>query len=174
MVKTKFLQSHSLFGGLTGEDIKGIRSLLKEVSFPEGEYIVKQGEPGDRLYFIHQGEVEIVRECPSPQGPVSRRLMLLGPGDTFGEMELIDVQPRAASVRALTEVSALTLSNADMYQIYKSNLKAYTLIIMNIARELSRRLRDTDALLGSALYPPPRPPSPAGGGGTVSTCQLDS
>jgi CRP-like cAMP-binding protein len=162
MVKTKFLQSHSLFGGLSAGDIKAIRPLLKEESFPEGEYIVKQGEPGDRLYFIHQGSVEIVRECPSPQGPVSRRMMVLGAGDTFGEMELIDVQPRAASVRALKKVTALTLSNADMYQIYKSNLKAYTLIIMNIAREISRRLRETDILLGGSLYAPPRNP-PTGG-----------
>ena len=171
MVRAQFLQSHALFGGICDEDIKKIRPLLREEHFSKGEFIFKQGEVGDRLYFLYEGSVEILSEIRSPTGVAQTRLAVLGKGDTFGEMVLIDLQHRSASVRALEEVSALTLSNRDIYQIYKNNLKAYTMIIMNIAREISRRLRKMDALVGSSLYARPHEKDgsqgktgPAGGG----------
>ena len=155
MIKRAFLQSHALFGGLSDEEIEDIIPLLREERFSKGECIVKEGEDGDRLYFLCEGSVEVLKEIHSPTGAVTVRLAALDEGDTFGEMELIDIQPRSASVRALDNVSTLTLSNKDMYEIYHNNLKAFTLIIMNIAREISRRLRRMDALVGSSLYSAP-------------------
>jgi len=73
-------------------------------------------------------------------------------GDTFGEMELIDIQPCAATVRAETDTTAVTFTNADLYHISKWNLKTYAMIIMNLAREISRRLRANNSLLSLELY----------------------
>jgi CRP/FNR family cyclic AMP-dependent transcriptional regulator len=81
-----------------------------------------------------------------------RQLAILEEGATFGEMELIDIQCCVASVRALEDVKLLTLTNADMYRIYEDNLEAFAMIVMNIAREISRRLRRMDDLMTSSLY----------------------
>jgi CRP-like cAMP-binding protein len=152
MIGFQFLRSHALFGGLTEEEINNIRPLLKEESFSKGDTIVHEGGQAGKLFFICTGSVEIIKKTDTPKGPFQRRIATLGVGDTFGEMELIDVQPCIATVRAIEDTSVLTLSNMDLYKISKSNLKTYTMILMNLAREISRRLRHADGLLASALF----------------------
>jgi hypothetical protein len=60
-------------------------------------------------------------------------------------MEVIDIQPCVATVTASSEVCLLTLSNMDLYALRKRDLKAFTLMIMNVARDISRRLRVMDS-----------------------------
>lgn len=153
MIGYKFLKSHALFGGLTEEEIKMIRPFLKEELYKKGETIVEEGARGGRLYFIYLGSVEIVKKVNSSDPPRIRKIATLSIGDTFGEMELIDVQPCIATVRALENTSVLTLTNLDLYKISKRNLKTYTIIILNLAREISRRLRRMDCLISSSLFP---------------------
>jgi CRP-like cAMP-binding protein len=154
-VERQFLQSNALFGGLSDEEIEQIIPLLKEEHYSMGDYIIREGEDGGSLHFIVHGRVEVVKQAEGdPEAPLTQ-LAVMGPGETFGEMELIDIQRRSASVRALDDVCALSLSNRNMYGLYHSNLKLYTMIIMNIAREISRRLRRMDALVAqtSVLLP---------------------
>jgi len=152
MVRREFLQSHALFGGIDDQDMEAVMALLKEVEFEAGEFIVEEGDNGDCLYFLCDGTVEVVKKNGVVNGPAHKRLAILGPGDSFGEMEFIDVQRRSASIRALEKVSALTLSNQDLYKIYDRNCRAFTIIVMNMAREISRRLRKMDALIASTPY----------------------
>ena len=151
MMNAEFLQSHALFGGISDKHMQDILPLLREQTFSKGEFIVNEGEHGNRLYFICEGSVEVLKKAHSPEGIIQRRLAVLRQGDTFGEMELIDVQSRSASIKALEPVSALTLRHEDMYKLYKRNLEAFTMIVMNIAREISRRLRNMDDLVGKGL-----------------------
>lgn len=153
MVKPEYLQSHALFGGVASADLDAIIPLLKEEHFPAGADVVREGEQGTRMYFIRRGSVEVWKDANGTTG--ERRLAILGEGDTFGEMELIDIQTRSASVRALEELTVLTLANADMYEIFEHNRDAFIIILMNIAREISRRLRKMDALVASSLYAAP-------------------
>ena len=152
MVGKDFLQSHSLFGGITDEQIEEIIPLLEEEDFAKGDFIFNEGEQGDRLYLICKGSVEVVKDTMTPEGKVAEQLAILAEGDTFGEMEIIDIQNRSASIRALEAVSAVSLSNADMYTLYKLNAKLFAMIIMNMAREISRRLRKMDIVMASSLY----------------------
>ena len=151
MIGNKFLQSHCLFGGLSEDDLKLIKPLLKEYHYEKQEIIVEEGGQGDRVYFICEGSVEILKKVKLSNGIVVQRIATLGVGDTFGEMELLDVQPSIATVRTLEPTYALTLSNMDLYRISKLNLKAYTMIILNLARAISRRLRRMDALVAGSL-----------------------
>ncbi len=155
MINVEFLQSHALFGGIGDADIKAIQTLLQEEYFSKGDFLAKEGEAGDRLYFICEGSVEVLKKIDglAEVGQVS--LAVFGKGDTIGEMELIDIQPRSASVRALEDVSALSLSNQAMYHIYKHHLDVFARLVLNIAREISRRLRRMDALVGSSLFSAP-------------------
>lgn len=149
MVDLESLHSHSLFGGLTEEQISGIRNFFILEEYKEGEFIEREGESGDRIYFIIEGQVEILKKI-SQSGDLSR-IFMFSEGDVFGEMELLDVQPCAASVRALKLTKVLTLSNKGLYQISKYDLKVFSLIILNLARDMSRRLRKADEIIAS--YP---------------------
>ena len=147
----RFLKQHSLFGGLTEEEMNKIRPLFQEKRFAKNEYILKEDEKNDRLYFICEGGVEITRNIECSEDTVTQQIAALGVGDTFGEMELIDIQPCAATVRATEDSVVLTLSNTDFHKISKMDLKSFTLIVMNLAREISRRLRRMDALLAKSI-----------------------
>jgi CRP-like cAMP-binding protein len=68
-------------------------------------------------------------------------------------MALIDMSPRSASVIALEDCSAIRLTNADLFRVYRADLEQFALIQMNLARELSRRLRIANERLGGELEP---------------------
>ncbi|HWP67943.1 MAG TPA: cyclic nucleotide-binding domain-containing protein, partial [Rectinemataceae bacterium] len=70
----------------------------------------------------------------------------LSEGETFGEMELIDVMPSIATITALEPLEVVTISNRALYEISKIEPKTFSLMIMNLARDLSRRLRRMDEL----------------------------
>ncbi len=143
------LQSCPLFGGVSDQQLPVIRRLLQPQSYEPGSYLFNQGDKGDRLFLITQGRVEVLEQYPD-HPPV--KLAIRQAGDSIGEMCLIDIQNRSASVKALDTVEVLTLSHADIHQLYQQDTQLYVLIIMNIAREISRRLRAMDTLLGSTLY----------------------
>jgi CRP/FNR family cyclic AMP-dependent transcriptional regulator len=140
MANKAFLQEHALFGGFSDEDLGVVLPLLAEESFAEGEEIVREGEMGDRLYFIERGCVEILKRS----GGKDCLIATLRSGDAFGEMEVIDVQARSATVRATEPVFALTLRHRDMLHLYRKNLDVFARLLLNVARELSRRLRKMD------------------------------
>lgn len=146
MTTSRFLQEQPLFGGVDDQAIAAIIPLLGELAFAAGEAIVEEGEDGDSLFLICSGSVEVLKATAAEDGLFEKRIAVLNVGDVFGEMELIDMQRRSATVRALEPVSALALSNGDLFRIYESDLPTFTLIVLNLARELSRRLRSIDDL----------------------------
>lgn len=152
MIGKDHLQEHSLFGGLSDEAMKKIGSLLETRQVPAGTEIIREGETGDRLYFITEGSVEVLKAMGLHGEVGLRRIATLGAGDTFGEMELIDVQPYVATVKALEDTTVLTLSTSALHEIYEWDLRAYTMLVMNMAREISRRLRKMDAAVSMSLY----------------------
>lgn len=138
MIDVNALQKYSLFGGVTPEQIEKIKPLLGTAHYEAGECPQIEGEPNDRISFIVSGEVEIVKN-----GIVIARLK---EGETFGEMELLDIMPSIATVRAVMPLELVTISNRALYELSKMDLKTFSIIIMNLARDLSRRLRRMDEL----------------------------
>ena len=127
-----------LFGGVSPEQIEKIKPLLGTANYKAGDCPQIEGQPSDKIYFILSGEVEIIK-----QGLVIARLK---EGETFGEMELLDIMPSIATVRAATPLEVVTISNRALYEISKLDLKTFSMMIMNLARDLSRRLRRMDEL----------------------------
>lgn len=148
-----YLKKCSLFGGVTEEAFEHIRPLICVQHFEKGACIIEESHVNDRIYFIQEGAVEIHKVSIGPGNHGLRHIITMGCGDTFGEMELIDIQPCAATVQALEPTMTLSLSNHDLYRIAKIDMKTYALLIMNLARELSRRLRQTDDLLAGTEDP---------------------
>ena len=146
MQTVAFLQQQPLFGGVDNQAMSAIMPLLREANFASGELMVREGDQGDSLFVICSGSVEVLKYSPETEAPFGERIALLKVGDVIGEMELIDLQNRSATVRAMEPVSALALSNSDLFRIYESDLPTFSLLVLNLARELSRRLRNTDDL----------------------------
>lgn len=138
MIDTASLQKYSLFGGMIPDQVERIRPLLVQSDFSEGQSVLREGDPNDSIYFILDGRVAILKG--------GRVLTELGEGETFGEMELLDVQPSAATVRALGSLRVAAISNRAVRQIYCMDPKIFALLVMNLARDLSRKLRRMDEI----------------------------
>ena len=143
------LKQCSLFGGVTEQAFDQIRPQIRMMCFHTGDDIVTEGAVNDRIYFLHHGSVAILKKTTTDQREKEQLITEMHEGDTFGEMELIDIQPCAATVRALEETTTLSLSNHDLYQLSRHDMKTFALIVMNLAREISRRLRRMDSLLAA-------------------------
>ena len=133
MITLETLQKYSFFGGLPEEQIEKILPLMELESYGPDTDIIVEGRINDRIYFLISGDVAVIK------GGVS--LTRLGEGEIFGEMEVLDVMPSAATIRSLCDVTVMAISNKAFREIYKSDIKAFSLMTMNLARDLSRRLR---------------------------------
>lgn len=146
------LISHDLFAGLTPEAIAGFIDCFERETYAEGETIIGEGESGNRLYLVENGRCEVLKRVLIKEGIEQQRIAVLHPGETFGEMELVDRQPRSATIRAMEEVSVLALSAIHLYERTCSDYKTFSIILLNLAREVSLRLRATDMWLAGSLF----------------------
>lgn len=142
------LRAIGLFGALSDEVLAHLAGSLT-VSTPDaGTMVFREGESAREMYVLINGEMEVLKR--SHEG-VDARVALLGPGDWFGEMSILDVQPRSATVRALAPSRLLRLSASDLDALYRYDIKSYSIIVLNLARELSRRLRVADGILADFI-----------------------
>jgi CRP/FNR family cyclic AMP-dependent transcriptional regulator len=140
-LRQTFLQAIPIFAGLTPSAINEIASAVEEAVFEKDDIIVREGEPGNRMFIIGEGSVEIVKNMGRPQETV---LAVLLPRDFLGEMSIIDSISRSASVRAIEETTLFALKGIDLYHLFQKHPDQYAIVILNIARDISRRLRALD------------------------------
>jgi CRP-like cAMP-binding protein len=136
MIDASVLGRYSLFDGLEQDQIESILPLMEQEEFEAGTDIIIEGDRSDKLRFILQGRVAVVKN-----GII---LMELDEGSVFGEMEVLDVEPVEATVKALASTKVMSLTIDALGEIFESDLKTYSFILMNLARDLSRRLRRMD------------------------------
>ena len=142
MVQPSMLKKYALFGGLTEEQIENILLFMQEEKFEQNEILITEGNYNDKIYFLIEGQVNVTRN-----GVLLARFV---EGENFGEIEVLDVMPASASIKADSSVSVLSLSNTSLRDIYKKDAMAFSLMIMNLARDLCRRLRRMDEKLTSS------------------------
>jgi len=140
------LQQMPIFGAIRTDVLVFLLGLSRTVKVPGGGYFFRQGEPGDSMFVLEAGAVDVLRESAGQPPQAMRRLSV---GDCFGEMALMDLAPRSASVRAVEDCVAIELGAADLMRLYEKDLEQFALIEMNMGRELSRRLREA----GERLFP---------------------
>ena len=141
----EFIARISVFGAIPDEALEVLMPLIVERSFAAGEHVVTEGEPGKEMFVVRGGRLEVRKRLGPDLGETV--LATLGEGDCFGEMSLIDIQPRSASVVAVADSRLWVLNNMDLYRLYKLNLEAYAILVQNISRELSRRVRRADRVI---------------------------
>jgi CRP/FNR family transcriptional regulator, cyclic AMP receptor protein len=136
-----FLLATPLFGGLSDASLDLLVSMLVERHFDIGATVVAEGEPGRSMFIVQSGELVISKLEDS--GRVIR-MAGLEPGDFFGEMTLIEMQNRSATVVAESPTVLYELTARALYSYYKADIHAYVIVMQNINRELCRRLRRSD------------------------------
>jgi CRP/FNR family cyclic AMP-dependent transcriptional regulator len=142
------LRNIGLFGALS-DDVLGVLSGMLTVVIPEiGEVIFREGDEGNAMYVVLNGEVEVTK---ASRNGVDARVAMLGPGDWFGEMSIVDIQPRSATVRAIAPARLVRIIAADLDSLYRHDVRSYAIVVLNLARELSRRLRVADGILADLI-----------------------
>ena len=136
-----FLLATPFFGGLGEASLDLLISMLVEQRFEEGATVVREGEPGRSMFIVHSGTLMVSRLLES--GRVLR-MSTLEPGDFFGEMTLIEMQNRSATVVAESPTVLYELTARELYKCYKADIHGYVMVMQNINRELCRRLRRAD------------------------------
>jgi CRP-like cAMP-binding protein len=101
------------------------------------------------MFVVHAGELVVSKLADSGR---SIRMSSLVPGDFFGEMTLIEMQNRSATVVAETETVLYELTARNLYAYYKADIHGYVLVMQNINRELCRRLRRADRRIAELIH----------------------
>jgi CRP/FNR family cyclic AMP-dependent transcriptional regulator len=145
------LQRMPIFGGIRADVLEFLLDTAGMVSVAQNEYFFHENDRAESMFVLEAGEVSVLKLWDGEQYVLRR----LREGDCFGEMALMDLFPRSASILALSPCTAIELSTASFYRIYEKDLEQFALIQMNIGREVSRRLRVADQHLFRACMGAP-------------------
>ena len=127
------LKAVPLFSDLSGEQLLPLTDIVQEVHVEQGEMIFAEGEPGDHLYVIVEGEVDVLNEG------VKRAHLTVK--ECFGEMALLDQSPRSASIRATTNLKLLAIARDDFQDL----LDLHPALARGVIRVLTQRVRSANA-----------------------------
>jgi Cyclic nucleotide-binding domain len=132
-----YLRRVSLFVSLPPAELKPIALIADERRYADGELIVKQGDPGDRMYVLTSGEVRVLVAHGGEPGEVARR----GPGDVVGEVSMISQEPRMASLVAAGEVRTLAIGREPFEKLLRERPE----ISLAVMRVLCARISEKGA-----------------------------
>jgi CRP/FNR family transcriptional regulator/CRP/FNR family cyclic AMP-dependent transcriptional regulator len=124
-----------LLQDVSAEALTQLTRSLRRRTYSRGEVIFHQGDPGDTLHLVRGGRVKVVLPAESGDEAV---LAILGPGDCFGELALLDGGPRSASVVAMEPVETLVLGRQDFLAFFRSNIEAAERLVVTLARIIRR------------------------------------
>jgi ATP/ADP translocase len=134
--KILLLKRASIFDKVNSEDLAALARVATVAVYAPGETIVREGDAGDALFVIVRGSVGVVHD--------KQQVASLGPGEPFGEMAVLDREPRSASAVALEETEVLWIGSEEFYEVLHEQVE----IAEGVIRMLSNRLRGATAELG--------------------------
>jgi len=135
------LKSVPIFAGLDEKALDVLLEHAERETYPEGKIVLREGENGNRMFVIEEGKVLIVKNFGRENEIEFARF---GPGDFFGEMCILEPMPREATAQAVTESALIGISSSGFHHLYQKMPEQYSILILNIARDLCRRLRRLD------------------------------
>jgi CRP-like cAMP-binding protein len=132
------LRALSLFVDLSPAELSIVDGLLHERDYLAGEVIFDQGEEGHAMYIIIEGDVLICRQGQPEEGLIAR----LCTGAFFGDLALLDNQPRSAQARAATPCKMAVFFREDFFGLLETHARIASKILPQLARHIGRRLRE--------------------------------
>ncbi|MFC7326199.1 Crp/Fnr family transcriptional regulator [Marinactinospora rubrisoli] len=134
-----------LFEALDEEGAGALRSSISEVRLGRGQTLFSEGDEGDRLYVILSGKVKLTRTAVDGR---ENLLMVLGPGEMFGELSLFDPRPRTASAIAVTDAVLAGLGHDDLRPFISSQPE----VAVHLLKALAARLRRTNDVMADLVF----------------------
>jgi CRP-like cAMP-binding protein len=144
----EFLKQNELFSDLTPEEFIALLPYVHITTYPEGKWMIREGEIGEHLYIIKTGRAEVVKE--DKERGLPHIIGVLEPGDWVGEMAHFEQGPRSASVRAFDNVDAVCLMLQELSDS-PEHAAIYQKIAPKLSKRLSQRLRKVDDILTKTL-----------------------
>jgi CRP-like cAMP-binding protein len=144
MNSVDFLTTVPLFAGIDPAELAQLAEVTREKQYPKGSVIVFEDDPGDALFIVREGRVKVVLVSEDGREVI---LGVLGIGEHFGELSLIDEQPRSAHVIAMEDALLLVLRRDD----FKRRVEVTPQLAWTLLVELSRRLRRADGKIGGLV-----------------------
>ena len=144
MSTADFLSTVPLFRSLISSEVTAFALLAREKSYPKGSVILFEDDPGDSLFVVREGRVKVVLVAEDGREVI---LGILGSGEYFGELALIDDQPRSAHVVAMEDSTLLVLRRDD----FRKRVEQSPQVAWALLTDLSRRLRRADEKIGSLV-----------------------
>lgn len=135
----ELLRRVPLFAELSEEDFSSIVGDAEPVELAAGDQLAGEGEPGDALFVIVSGELQVVKRSRTTDVPIA----LLGPGEIVGEMSIFEAQPRNASVRAVSPSRVIRIARDEIMDLVSTRPSA----TMSMLRTVMGRLRNTESML---------------------------
>jgi len=140
------LQNVPIFAGLNDAALNLLWERATEIKVLAGNVVVREGETGNRLFIVGEG---LVRVCKHLGQSDEIELAKLAPGNFFGEMCILETLPRSASVQAVTDATLYSLTSLAFYHLYEAMPAQHSILVLNIARDVSRRLRHLDEIFAA-------------------------
>jgi CRP-like cAMP-binding protein len=134
-MQTALFRKFSLFAGLDDRELESVAAVAKSRRYAKDDVVFHADESGDIFCLIKEGQVKVTMISPEGKEII---LSMLGPGDFFGEMSLVDDEPRSATVIATEPLEVLTIWRSDFLQLLNENFS----MTRKVLAELSRRLRN--------------------------------
>jgi CRP/FNR family cyclic AMP-dependent transcriptional regulator len=141
-VSSAMLRSVPLFASFSEEPLRLLATVVTRRSVTRGTIIMAAGDPTDSLYIVLSGRLKVMMSDADGKEVI---LTIIGPGEFFGEMGLIDDAPRSASVVAIEPCELLAITRRDFKKCLAENFE----MSMAVMRGLVRRLREADRKIGS-------------------------
>jgi CRP/FNR family transcriptional regulator, cyclic AMP receptor protein len=140
------LCSVPIFAGLDDKALKIFLEHAKKIVVPDGGVIAREGEVNHCMFLIESGSVRIIKNFNTPDAVT---LAVLGPGEFFGEMCILETLPRAATGQAAGRTTVASVASSAFYHLYQKMPEQHSILLLNIARDLSRRLRHLDEVFAA-------------------------
>jgi CRP/FNR family cyclic AMP-dependent transcriptional regulator len=137
------LSDIALFGGMSERQLSEVCRWLEQGSFAQGEHIFQKGDDPSHIYIVTRGKIDLL----IVEHGLALQKKTLTAGDCFGEASLMSMQRHAATAIAREDSDVIVLSKRALLRLQKEDAALFSLLMMNIARELARRLRLTDDIL---------------------------
>jgi len=138
--RIQLLQAMPFFGAVSDNTVSLILDLSQTLVTEAGQYFFSEGDEGDSLYILERGQA-VVFKLWGESEYVLRRAKT---GDCFGELALIAMESRYASVRAELDCQAIKIPSSALHNLYQQDPEQFLIVQMNMGREVGRRLRLAD------------------------------
>lgn len=148
MASPATLKASALFKGFTDTGLAILAGIGVDRAFPKGTALFTENGAGESMFVLVSGSVRITARNPAGQEVA---LGELGPGDSLGEIALLQAGPRMCSAHALGEVAAVEFRNADFQKLMASKPQACIKLLMAIVSQFGRKLADNREALRSLL-----------------------